>query len=58
MTQPSGSIIFQSSNYIENNDPLNNQKADTLLIPTANRSSTEELIKKIIPLHHNNFFIL
>lgn len=66
ITHPKGTILFQAiGGRFEVVDPLKNQKADVLLLTIANRKSTEELIekriiptgaKKIIPLHHDNFF--
>lgn len=62
---PKGTILFHSVAEVLDTDPMENQKADTLLLTIANRHSSEELIqkrlnpsgaKKVIPLHFDNFF--
>ena len=65
ITHPKGSILFQAIGEISEHDPLQNIKADILLLTIANRISSEELIQKrvlpssakiLIPLHYDNFF--
>lgn len=65
ISHPMGIILFQAIGRIYEQDPLQNIKADVLLLTIANRTSSEQLIQKrilptkakiLIPLHHDNFF--
>jgi L-ascorbate metabolism protein UlaG (beta-lactamase superfamily) len=63
---PKGAILYQAIGRVDTPDPLKDTKADVLLLTLANRRSSEELIngrilrtgvKKVIPLHHDNFLL-
>lgn len=65
ITHPKGTMMFQAIGRVDENDSLKGVKADVLFMTIANRRTTEELVekrivssgaKKIIPLHHDNFF--
>lgn len=64
ITHPEGSILFQAIGRVTDDDPLEELKADALVLTIANRISTENLIKRfestgantVIPLHYDNFF--
>lgn len=63
ITHPEGNILFQAIARVDEQDQLKELKADTLLMTIANRSSTENLLKRfdtteakaVIPLHYDNF---